>query len=104
MHTKSVLSLLVMAAAVLTFAVHDVEAGFPAPPGIFIPPLPSVNVNVTGYIPAPPGVHVQVDAGRPYYVERERRVYMEREPQHHRKHYKKHHKRHHKHKRHHDDY
>ena len=99
MHTKSVLSLLVMAAAVLTFAAHDVEAGFPAPPGIFIPPgLPSVNVNVPGYIPAPPGVRIQVDAGRPYYVERDRRVYMEKKP----KHYKKHHKKHHKHKKHRD--
>ena len=103
MRTRSVLSVLVLTAAVLTFAFNDAEAGFPAPPGIFIPPgLPgsSVNVNVTGYIPAPPGVNIQVDAGRPYYVESHRRVYMEREP----KHYKKHHKKHRKHKRHHDDY
>lgn len=71
-------------------------------PGILIPPgLPgsSVNVQVNGYLPAPPGVNVQIDAGRPYYVEGSRRVYIEREPSRrdHRKHYKKgkkHHKGH----------
>jgi len=101
MRTRSVLSMLIMTAAVLTFAFNNAEAGFPAPPGILIPPgLPgsSVNVSVTGYLPAPPGVHVYVDAGRPYYVERDRRVYIEREKpaKQHKKHYKKH-------KRHHDD-
>jgi len=94
MRTKFVLSMLILTAALLTFASQGAEAGFPAPPGILIPPgLPgsSVNVSVTGYLPAPPGVHVYVDAGRPYYVERERRVYIERErPRHHKKH-KKHH-------------
>jgi hypothetical protein len=38
-----------------------------------------VNVHVNGFLPAPPGVHVMIDSGRPYYVERDRRVYMERE-------------------------
>ena len=52
----------------------------------------NVAVQINGYLPAPPGVYVQVDAGRPYYVQNERRVYMEREPRHHKKrHYKKHH-------------
>lgn len=40
----------------------------------------SVNVQVNGYLPAPPGVNIQIDAGRPYYVEGTRRVYMEKEP------------------------
>lgn len=109
MTTKSVLSMLILTAAVLTFTFHDAEAGFPAPPGvpgILIPPgLPgsSVNVHVNGYLPAPPGVNVQIDAGRPYYVESHRRVYIEREPRYykeghykeekrHYKKYKKHHK------------
>jgi hypothetical protein len=48
---------------------------------------PDVNVNISGYLPAPPGVHVYVDGGRPYYVERERRVYMEREPRHRKRHH-----------------
>ena len=99
MRTKSILSLLILTAAVLTFTFHDAEA-FPGPPGvpgILIPPgLPgsSVNVHVNGYLPAPPGVNVQIDAGRPYYVESNRRVYIERErPGRHykNKHYKNHH-------------
>jgi hypothetical protein len=40
---------------------------------------PEVNVSINGYLPAPPGVIVRVDAGRPYYVQNERRVYIERE-------------------------
>ncbi len=39
-----------------------------------------VSVNINAYLPAPPGVHVYVDAGRPYYVEHERRVYMKKKP------------------------
>jgi hypothetical protein len=39
-----------------------------------------VNVSINGYLPAPPGVHVYVDSGRPYYIERERRVYIEKDP------------------------
>lgn len=47
----------------------------------------SVNVNVSGYLPAPQGVQIHVSAGRPYYVEQGRRVYMVRdERRHHRKH------------------
>jgi hypothetical protein len=90
MRTRSILSTLILTAAVLTFAFNNAEAGVP---GILIPPgLPgsSVNVQVNGYLPAPPGVVVRVDSGRPYYVERDRRVYMEREPEHYKKkHYKK---------------
>jgi hypothetical protein len=112
MRTKSVLSMLILTAAVLTFAFHDAEAGFPAPPGvpgILIPPgLPgsSVNVRVDGYVPAPPGVNVQIDSGRPYYVESNRRVYIERErPGKHydKKYYKEEKKHYKKHKKHHED-
>ena len=101
MRTKSIYSLLILTAAVLTFGFTNANA-FPGPPGILIPPgLPgsSVNVHVDGYLPAPPGVTVQVDSGRPYYVEHERRVYIERERP--GKHYKnKHYK---KEKKHHED-
>ncbi|GFO61462.1 hypothetical protein GMST_37870 [Geomonas silvestris] len=51
----------------------------------------NVAVQINGYLPAPPGVSVQVDAGRPYYVQDERRVYIEKEPRHYKK---KHHKKH----------
>ena len=105
MRTKSIFSILVMTAVVITFGLNEAKAGFPAPPGVpgvLIPPgLPgsNVDVHVNGYLPAPPGVHVQIDNGRPYYVERERRVYMERERP--AKHYKnKHYK---KEKKHHED-
>lgn len=39
-----------------------------------------VSVNISAYLPAPPGVQIYVDAGRPYYVERGHRVYMKKKP------------------------
>lgn len=101
MRTTAILSMLILTAVVTTFSINEAKAGFPAPPGILIPPgLPgsSVNVRIDGYLPAPPGVHVLIDSGRPYYVESDRRVYIERErPSRHykKKHYKKE-KKHHK--------
>ena len=92
MRTKPILSLMLMTAVVITFGLNEAKAGFPAPPGL--PGPPNVSVNINGFLPAPPGVHVMIDSGRPYYVERDRRVYMERERPH--RHYKKF-------KRHHDD-
>lgn len=53
----------------------------------------NVNVSLDAYLPAPPGVRVYIDAGRPYYIRDDRRVYMEKKPKHdrgrHRGHYKK---------------
>lgn len=88
---KSILTALVLSAVVVTFAINEANAevpGFLIPPGI---PGSSFNVRVDGYLPAPPGVRVLVDSGRPYYVERDRRVYIEREPVRHykKRHYKK---------------
>ena len=81
MRTKSILAMLFMTAATLTLSFKTAEAA-------------NVDVNISGFIPAPPGVFIQVDAGRPYYMEHDRRVYMARErPGQHRKHYKE--KRHH---------
>lgn len=100
MRSKSVYSMLIMTALLLTLAFSSAEAG-PSFPGILIPPgLPgsSVDVRIQGYVPAPPGVNVRIDAGRPYYVQSDRRVYMERERPVEHRHYKKHKK----HKRHHD--
>jgi hypothetical protein len=42
-----------------------------------------VSVNINGYLPAPPGVHVAVAGGRPYYRDSGRIVYLEREEHHH---------------------
>jgi hypothetical protein len=41
-----------------------------------------VNIQLDAFLPAPPGVHIQVDAGRPYYVVQERRVYLEKKDKH----------------------
>ena len=53
----------------------------------------NVSFQIDAYLPAPPGVRIQVDAGRPYYVVEQRRVYLEEKPKHdngrHRGHYKK---------------
>jgi len=97
MRTKSILSMLLLTAAAITFGLNEAKAGFPAPPGL--PGPPDVNVHVNGYLPAPPGVHVEIDGGRPYYVERDRRVYIEREGP--ARHYKKRHYK--KEKKHHED-
>lgn len=40
----------------------------------------NVDIRLTGYLPAPPGVHIYFEAGRPYYIENHRRVYIEKEP------------------------
>ncbi|MDO9069460.1 MAG: hypothetical protein Q7W05_13515 [Deltaproteobacteria bacterium] len=98
MRTKTILTILIMTAVVTTLSLNNAGAGLPAPPGLpglpGLPGPPNVNVRIDGYLPAPPGVHVQVDAGRPYYVERDRRVYIEKE---------KPAKRHKKQKKHHED-
>jgi len=96
MRNKSMCALLIVTAAVLTFNLTTAHAGFPAPPGLpglpGLPAPPGVNVHVNGFLPAPPGVRILMDSDRPYYVERNRRVYMERErPPRHYKKYKRHH-------------
>jgi len=85
--------MLVLAAATFCFGLNESDAGFPTPPGLpGLPAPPGVNVRINGYLPAPPGVHIQMESDRPYYVERNRRVYMERErPHRHYKKYRKHH-------------
>ena len=42
----------------------------------------AVNVNINGYLPAPPGVQVVLAGGRPCYREDGRVVYLERDKQH----------------------
>ncbi|MDD2582771.1 MAG: hypothetical protein PHR66_12345 [Desulfuromonadaceae bacterium] len=98
MFRKLIFTLLVMTTVTFALGLNEANAGFPAPPGLpRLPglPAPNVNVNIDGFLPAPPGVNVMIDSGRPYYVERDRRVYMERErPARHYKKYKKHHRDH----------
>jgi hypothetical protein len=102
MRTKSFLAMLIMTAVSMTFSLNEAGAGFPSPPGLpglpnppRFPGSPDVNVRINGYLPAPPGVNVRIDSGRPYYVERERRVYIEEERPvryYKKRHYKKHHR------------
>lgn len=90
MRTRNIYHILIITACVATFSLNEAGAGLPMPPGL--PAPPNVNVRIDGYLPAPPGVRVMIDSGRPYYVEREQRVYMqeERPAKHHKKkHYKK---------------
>ena len=83
MQMKTILPMLIMTVAVITSSIDSAQAA-------------NVDVNINGYLPAPPGVTVRVDAGRPYYVERDRRVYMERQrpDRHHKYRHKKEQRRH----------
>ena len=87
MRTKSILSVLILTAVAMTCSNKEAKAAFSAEIG-----TPNVNFRISDYQPAPPNVYVYNDGGRPYYVERDRRVYMEK--RHHKKHYKKYKKHH----------
>lgn len=86
MSTRCIL-LLMLTAASMTFGINEANAAVSVQVG-----TPNMSFSISDYQPAPPNVYIQNDAGRPYYVERNRRVYMEKK--HHGKHYnkeKKHH-------------
>jgi len=38
------------------------------------------NFQLNSYLPAPPGVQIHMEADRPYYIENNKRVYVERIP------------------------
>lgn len=83
MRTKSILSMLAMTAVVMTFGINEAGAAVSVQVG-----TPNLSFSINDYQPAPPNVYVLNDGGRPYYMERDRRVYMEKK--HHGKHKKKH--------------
>jgi hypothetical protein len=93
MRKKTILSMLLIAALAITFGSNEAKAGLPVPPGLPAPPglpgSPQVNVNISAYLPAPPGVTVLIEAGCPYYVEKGHRVYLKKKYKHD-KHHKKH--------------
>lgn len=83
---KFIISMLIISATATTFAAHKAEAIISAQISV-----PNVSVSINGYVPAPVGVYILHDSGRPYYVERDRRIYLKERPaKHHHK--KKHHK------------
>ena len=83
MSSKSILSMLALTAVVMTFSINEAGAAVSVQVG-----TPNLSFSLSDYQPAPPNVYVLNDSGRPYYMERDRRVYMEKK--HHGKHKKKH--------------
>jgi hypothetical protein len=82
MRKKFIYSMLILAAVAIFFGLNEANAAVSVQVG-----TPNVNFSISDYQPAPPNVYVQSDRGRPYYMERDRRVFMEkRKPG---KHYKK---------------
>ena len=73
MRTKAILSMLALSAVTMTFGINEAEAAVSVQVG-----TPNASFSISDYQPAPPNVYVQSDRGRPYYVERNRRVYMEK--------------------------
>lgn len=69
MRKKALFPMMMTAAALACFSATAPTAGFAAP----------VNVQVTAYLPTPPGVGVYLGAAAPMYPESERMVYVERE-------------------------
>ena len=83
MRTKSILSMIALTAVAVTFSINEAKAAVSVQVG-----TPNLSFSISDYQPAPPNVYVLNDGGRPYYMERDRRVYMEKK--HHGKHKKKH--------------
>jgi len=92
MRKSSFLTTFITAVAICAvFGVAQSQAGFPAPPGVPGVLVPSVNIQVNGYLPAPPGVRIYSADDRPYYMggdRHDRRVYLEKDRKHEKK-YKK---------------
>lgn len=88
MRIKSVLLMLALAAVTTSFRVNDARSAVSLQVG-----SPNMSFSISDYQPPPPNVSVHNDNGRPYYIERDRRVYME----------KKHHGKKHKKEKHHED-
>lgn len=81
MRTKIIFSMLILAAAAFFFGLNEANASVSMQVG-----TPNLSFSINDYQPAPPNVYVYNNGGRPYYVERDRRVYMEKRK--HGKHYK----------------
>jgi hypothetical protein len=73
MRTKYLCSMLVIPAVILTLGGNEVQAAVSVQVG-----TPNLNFNFSDYNPPPPNVRVHDNGGRPYYMERDRRVYMEK--------------------------
>jgi hypothetical protein len=86
MSKKFIYSILTLTALSIFFGLNEANAAVSVQVG-----SPNVSFSISDYQPAPPNVYVLSDRGRPYYMERDRRVYMEkRRPGRHYKKYKRH--------------
>lgn len=86
MKATSILTMLTLAAVVITLGINDAEGAVSVQVG-----TPNLSFSFNDYKPPPPNVYVHNDRGRPYYVEHDRRVYMERKKPHKHKKEQKHH-------------
>lgn len=82
MKTRTIITTLALIAVITTFGDNKAGAAVSVQVG-----TPNSSFSFSDYQPPPPNVYVQSDRGRPYYVERDRRVYMEKRQ--HGKHHKK---------------
>ncbi len=82
MLVKSISSMLFLAAVSMAFGLNEANAAFSAQVG-----TPNLSFSISDYQPPPPNVYIHNDRGRPYYIERDRRVYMKKRK--HDRHYKK---------------
>jgi hypothetical protein len=64
---------MVALSAVISISASAAEAAFSAQVG-----TPNLSFSISDYQPPPANVTVRNDRGRPYYMERDRRVYMEK--------------------------
>ena len=64
-------------AAAMTTAIVIASLGVPEADPAYAGPI-DVSIQLGAYLPAPPGVRIHVEAGRPYYVQNNRRVYMKK--------------------------
>lgn len=71
MHSIKILPALIISAVVAVGSFTMPTTGFAA-----------VNIQIQGFLPAPPGVRVYEGGGRPYYIHKKRRVYMKKDMRH----------------------
>ena len=82
---KSILFMLLLAATTMNSGIKEAAAATSVQVA-----TPGFNFSLSDYQPAPPNVYVHQNSGRPYYVERDRRVYMKKKHHGH-KNYNNHH-------------
>ena len=70
MNKKLLITTTAAAALIVSLGIHRPDPACAGPVDI--------SIQLGAYLPAPPGVSIHVEAGRPYYVENNRRVYMKK--------------------------